>query len=265
MIVDNFLLPRFLILELVFAFHWFEHTKAVNVLTCEAGKGDQPKKGIYELKEILDSDEHKLSYKFSAVNGVHALKDYLEEGTNKDIRGAKGLRNFLEDDDDDSPDITEDVFPDQNLEGAEALKNFLEENEDVDSHSEEEKNDKCVESFKECLHEEEAAPEAGSGDTGPKCKFSLQAQHWKFPPLLFTLEGNPILPIDNTNNPDMEVVIDHDEDVVIFCPGKKVNNSPNDRVVAKCQYKDKFLLNSNIVDIEQLGKLKLSGSEIYFI
>ena len=63
----------------------------------------------------------------------------------------------------------------------------------------------------------------------------------------------------------MEVVIDHDEDVVIFCPGKKVNNSPNDRVVAKCQYKDKFLLNSNIVDIGQLGKLKLSGSEIYFI
>ena len=36
MIVDNFLLPRLLILELLCACHWFEYTKA---LTCEAKEG----------------------------------------------------------------------------------------------------------------------------------------------------------------------------------------------------------------------------------
>merc|ERR1719158_1099095 len=83
MIVDNFLLPRFLILELLCACHWFEYTKAVDVLTCEAKEG-AAKKGIYELREILNSD-NKVSYKFSAVKGAQGLKDYLEE------------ENFIED------------------------------------------------------------------------------------------------------------------------------------------------------------------------
>ena len=62
-----------------------------------------------------------------------------------------------------------------------------------------------------------------------------------------------ILPIDNTNNPAMEVIIDHDVEVVIFCQEKKVNSNPNDRVVVIYQYKDKFYLNFNIVDIDQSG------------
>ena len=77
-----------------------------------------------------------------------------------------------------------------------------------------------------------------------QCKFSLQTQTWKFPPL-FTPQGNQILPIDNTNNPEVEVVIDHNE--VIFYSGKKVNNSPND---------------SNIVDLYQLGMQQKSCHKI---
>ena len=51
----------------------------------------------------------------------------------------------------------------------------------------------------------------------------------------------------------MEVIIDHDVEVVIFCQEKKVNSNPNDRVVVIYQYKDKFYLNFNIVDIDQSG------------
>ena len=40
MIVDNFLLPRFLILELVFACHYFEYAKAVNVFCDASESGD---------------------------------------------------------------------------------------------------------------------------------------------------------------------------------------------------------------------------------
>ena len=126
MIVDNFLLPRFLILELLCACHWFEYTKAVDVLTCEARESGA-KKGIYELREILNSD-NKVSYKFSAVK-----------------QGAQGLKEFLEE------------------------ENLLEDEEG--------------------------------------CRFSLQGQHWKFPPLLFDSSGGPILPADSINNTDMEVNI----------------------------------------------------------
>ena len=37
--IASFLLPRLLILELLCACHWFEYTKAVDVLTCEAKEG----------------------------------------------------------------------------------------------------------------------------------------------------------------------------------------------------------------------------------
>ena len=177
MIVDNFLLPRFLILELLCACHWLEYTKvkdiipnlfvtflesffakAVTVLTCEANKESQQshKKGIYELREILDSD-NKFSYEFSAVDSKK--------------RGAKGLKEYLEEDGDTSP-----------------------------------------------------AREGGGGG-GNDCRFSLRKQYWKFPPLLFDKLGNPILPVDDVNNPDMEVVIAHGDPVTVFCPGKKVANS----------------------------------------
>ena len=146
MIVDNFLLPRFLILELLCACHWFEHTKAVDVLTCEANKDTSAKKGIYELREIIDSDNKISTYKFSAVNNAG---------------GAKALKNYLLEDD---------------------------------------------------LMEDE-----GSGDVPrPQCRFSLRGQYWKFPPLLFHQDGTPILPVDETNNPDMEVVIEHDEEVMMI-------------------------------------------------
>ena len=150
MIVENFLLPRFLILELLCACHWFEYTKAVDVLTCEATSEAGAKKGIYELREILNSD-NKVSYKFSAVK-----------------KGAQGLKEYLEED-------------------------FI---EDTGSGGGEE--------------EEEG------------CRFSLQGQHWKFPPLLFDSSGGPILPADNINNTDMEVSISRGEVVTIYCPGKKV-------------------------------------------
>ena len=180
MIVDNFLLPRFLILELLCACHWFEYTKAVDVLTCEAREGGA-KKGIYELQEILNSD-NKVSYKFSAVKTIK--------------KGAKGLKEFLEED------------------------NFLE--------------------------------DTSSGEK-EGCRFSLQAQYWKFPPLLFDSSGSPILPAENINNTDMEVSIRKGETVTIYCPGKKVQNSPGDSVKAVCDHRDRFLLNSSLVGIGQLG------------
>ena len=177
MIVDNFLLPRFLILELLCACHWFEYTKAVDVLTCEAKEGGA-KKGIYELREILNSD-NKVSYKFSAVKGAQGLKEFLEE------------------------------------------ENIIEDNG------------------------------SGGGDEG--CRFSLQGQHWKFPPLLFDSSGGPILPADNINNTDMEVSIRKGEVVTIYCPGKKVQSCNGDTVKAVCDHNDKFILNSSLVDIGLLG------------
>ena len=48
------------------------------------GQGGSRQEGIYELREILNSD-NKVSYKFSAVKGAQGLKDYLEE------------ENFIED------------------------------------------------------------------------------------------------------------------------------------------------------------------------
>ena len=130
----------------------------MTVLTCEANKESQQshKKGIYELREILDSD-NKFSYEFSAVDS--------------NMRGAKGLKEYLEEDGDTSP-----------------------------------------------------AREGGGGG-GNDCRFSLRKQYWKFPPLLFDKLGNPILPVDDVNNPDMEVVIAHGDPVTVFCPGKKVANS----------------------------------------
>ena len=172
MIVDNFLLPRFLILELLCACHWFEYTKAVDVLTCEA-RETGAKKGIYELREILNTD-NKVSYKFSAVK-----------------QGAQGLKEFLEE------------------------ENLLEDEEG--------------------------------------CRFSLQGQHWKFPPLLFDSSGGPILPADSINNTDMEVNIGKGEEVTIYCPGKKVQNCAGDSVQAVCHHGDKFILNSSLVDIGLLG------------
>ena len=94
MILDNFLFSRFLNLALVFAFDWLENTKAVNVFTCEAGtKSYQLKEEIHEMEEILiQMIISQSSYKISAINGVKAFKDYLEDGAQRDITAVKGIR-----------------------------------------------------------------------------------------------------------------------------------------------------------------------------
>jgi len=243
MFVENFLLPRFLILELVFACHWFEYTKAVDVLTCEVKKDvssrrepygfyidtDKPsKKGVFGLKEFLNGDHSKSSENLKAG-------DNNFDSTNE---GAVGVKKFLESEDSESEismpkkglyELEEIIdsenkltykFSAVNTQGVKALKNYLMEDIDLEEKT---------------------------------CKFSLRGQNWKFPPLLFNQQGNPILPADDANKTDMEVAINHDEEIIIFCPGKKVNNSPHDRVVVTCHGDDKFLLNSTLVDIDQLG------------
>ena len=220
MFVENFLLPRFLILELLCACHYLEYIHAVDVLTCEARTVFRARKGVYELQEIQEHDDDRYSYKFSPVSSV---------------KGAKGLKNFLEEEESEEESIEDDdLRDDTSIKGAGGLKEFLTE-DDIEQSGEEESGIENV--LKE----------------GPQCKFSLQGQRWKFPPLLFNSLGLPILPVGNPDNPDMEVKIDHGDKITVFCPGKKVKNSVKDKLTVSCHERDKFLLNDIIIDIDQLG------------
>ena len=43
------------------------------------------------------------------------------------------------------------------------------------------------------------------------------------------------------------------ETITLSCPGSKVNRTKSNMALVKCVQKDMFLLNTTIVDIEQLG------------
>ena len=183
MIVDNFLLPRFLILELVFACHYFEYAKAVNVFCDASESGDSCKDSPFPGGDVEVRDVPKKTVdQFESLRSENA--DLLEKLA-VNSSGAQHLQ-----------------YKDKNI-----------------------------------------------------CKFSLTKQRWKFPPLLFDANDNPILPLDDPNNKDMVVEIDGEEKVTVFCPGKKVNNSPDDRVVVSCRGGRQFYLGEKLLDIDQLGCL----------
>ena len=190
MIVDNFLLPRFLILELVFACHYFEYAKAVDVFCSAAQSGDTCKGSPFPDVNAEVNDVPKKT-----------IDDKLKQ-------------------------------PHPRSEHAD-LSQTLAVNSSGTQHFDPYKN----------------------GNIKTVCKFSLTKQKWKFPPLLFDIHDNPILPLDDPNNKDMVVQINQAERVTVFCPGKKVNNSPDDRVLVSCHAGRQFYLGEKILDIDQLGCL----------
>ena len=187
MIVDNFLLPRFLILELVFACHYFEYAKAVNVFCDASESGDSCQGSSFPDVDVEVKDVPKKPI------------DQL----------TQPLRS-------------------ENLENSDLL---------------------------ESLAVNSSGGEEGRQGNRNTCKFSLTKQKWKFPPLLFDVDDNPILPLDDPNNKDMVVEIAGEERVTVLCPGKKVNNSPDDRVVVSCHAGRQFHLGEKLLDIDQLGCL----------
>ena len=193
MIVDNFLLPRFLILELVFACHYFEYAKAVNVFCDASESGDSCQGSSFPNVDVEVKDVPK--------KPIDQLTQPLR---------SENLQNS---------DLVEPLAV--NSSGGEKLQ----------------------------------MSQAGTQENRNVCKFSLTKQKWKFPPLLFDMDDNPILPLDDPNNKDMVVEIAGEERVTVLCPGKKVNNSPDDRVVVSCHSGRQFHLGEKLLDIDQLGCL----------
>jgi len=83
---------------------------------------------------------------------------------------------------------------------------------------------------------------------------SLDDQEWEHPPLLYNVSGVPLLPLPSNSNMVVRVV--KGENIALSCPGSKVNRTKVDMVLVKCMYKDMFLLNNTILDIEHLGCTK---------
>ena len=78
MIVDNFLLPRFLILELVFACHYFEYAKAVNVFCDASESGDSCKDSPFPAGDVEVKDVPKKTVdQFESLRSENA--DLLEK------------------------------------------------------------------------------------------------------------------------------------------------------------------------------------------
>ena len=79
---------------------------------------------------------------------------------------------------------------------------------------------------------------------------SLDDQNWSHPPLLYNVSGIPILPLPSSKNMVVRVLVG--ETITLSCPGSKVNRTKSNMAVVKCVQKDMFLLNTTIVDIDQL-------------
>ena len=68
---------------------------------------------------------------------------------------------------------------------------------------------------------------------------------------MYNKSGQPILHLLSSKNIVVRVVMG--ETITISWPGSKVNRTESIMVLVKCVQKDMILLNSTLVDIDQLG------------
>jgi len=215
MIVENFLLPRFLILELVFACHYLQFARACTALCSSepdgyegvvskevmlAGDGDKVnrhkivlKKGLIGLKQVLLSSKNK--------NGVHEADkaQTLKEGKSSSVTKI-------------NPSVKKSLLRDGF--GALVLQKIL--------------IDKSV-----------------------SCEVSLKDQSWKYAPLMYNESGKLILPLPGFNFPVINVI--QGERIILSCPGNTINNTRSEQLKVQCVIKDLFHFNKSVYDIEQLG------------
>jgi len=221
MIIDNFLLPRFLILELVFACHYLQFTRACTVL-CGATEEPKDTSGEEGAVEQLDATERK--HNIVLKKGVVGLKKILEEKVegeriDAECKGIKGLRK--------------------------ALKNKT----------------MCFnDTFERKKVQSQMEPYASSGILGLKsilksslsCNVSLNDLNWRYPPLMYDMSGFPVLPLPSSLK-NMVIRLQKGEVLTLSCPGGNVSGTITDTVQIKCEQQDKFMLNNTLVDIEQFG------------
>ena len=167
MIIDNFLLPRFLILELVFACHYMQFARACTVL-CGAGR-EVSGEGFEEAVDQVDAIDNRLEKKHKIVpkKGLIGLKNLvIQEKIRKEnpskksaINEVKGLKEVLENVQAINETKNDEVQNNDNSEtpgGWEGLKSILK------------KSSACV--------------------------VSLENQNWSHPPLLYDVSCLLILP-----------------------------------------------------------------------
>jgi len=229
MIIDNFLLPRFLILELVFACHYLQFARACTVL-CGAGKEVREVAGE-EAVEQRDAIEKTFERKYKIVpkKGLIGLKKILL--TEKIRKEKKSLKKSSS----------------ENSKGLKGLKELL--NKDVEVN-----NETIIREV-----QNETSLKVPGGLIGLKyklksssvCEVSLDDQGWAHPPLLYNVSGLPILPLPSSKA--MVVRVDKGETITLACPGGRVNRTKSSMALVQCVHEDMFLLNTSMVDIEQLG------------
>jgi len=228
MIIDNFLLPRFLILELVFACHYLQFARARSVLRVarvgEEVDGDGFKEAVEHGGEAIDNS-HGKRQKIVPKKGLIGLKNVLlrdhtkiDELTSDPERGLKGLKKVLNREDN-SQNINVHIYKEELTEAAGGLQGL-----------------------KSDLH------------SSPVCEVSLEDQEWRHQPLLYNVSGIPILPLSSSNK--MKVRVVQGEVITLSCPGSKVNRTKVSKVLLKCVQGDNFTMNSSILDIAELGCTK---------
>jgi len=234
MIIDNFLLPRFLILELVFACHYLQFTRACTVL-CGASMEimEGAGKDVEEAVDVDQLDATERKHKIVPKKGLVGLKRLLTEDksrrarpnmiseTKEDVKGVKGLKNIL---DSNTPD-----------------KNETLDNLEVQSQ----KLPKAV-SANGLLGLKSILKDSSS------CEVSLDDQNWDHPPLLYNSSGSHILPLPSLGK-SMVVRVMKGEVITVSCPGGRVNRTKANMARIQCVQEDMFLLNTTMVDIDQLG------------
>jgi len=232
MIIDNFLLPRFLILELVFACHYLQFTRACTVL-CGATKEmrEDAGKGVEEAVGVDQQDATERRYKIVPKKGLVGLKRILLEDKSRKSKRIKNSESL------------------KGLKGIKGLKKLLNSNTtDKNGIFDTQK----VQSLK--------LPEDTRGLTGLKsilqdpssCDVSLDDQHWDHPPLLYNSSGLHLLPLPSLDK-SMVVRVKKGEVITVSCPGGRVNRTISNMARVQCVQEDMFLLNTTMVDIEQLG------------
>jgi len=236
MIVDNFLLPRFLILELVFACHYLQYARACTLL-CGGTKvnREEVEAGGRFKEDATLRNSAEINDKIVPKKGLIGLKNILTENLNKKSKdykfpfsarsgGLKSLKQLLMCDADSAPKKC--TSP---IENKEENKESWADQSDL----------KGILGLKSVLQ----SPLA--------CEVSLGAQDWLYPPLFYNMTGAPLLPLPSSSAMVVRMVAG--ESIELACPGSKVNKTELDSVIVKCVQKDIFLLNSTKVDIEQLG------------
>jgi len=235
MIIDNFLLPRFLILELVFACHYLQFARACTVL-CGAGKEmrENTGKGVEEAVSVDQIDATERKHKIVPKKGLVGLKRILLKNksrkgrlirnseTNMYLKGIKGLKKILNSNTTDKNEI----FDKQKVQNLKLP---------------DDKNGLGLVGLKSILQEPSS------------CKVSLDDLNWDHPPLLYnTTSGLHILPLPSLNK-KMVVRMKKGEVITVSCPGGKVKRTKANMARVQCVQEDMFLLNTTMVDIEQLG------------